>query len=49
MELPIKQGVISADDITGEIGDLIDGKVPGRTDVYKRQLLWRRKTAVWWS
>lgn len=31
MELPIKQGVISADDITGEIGDLIDGKVPGRT------------------
>ena len=31
MELPIKQGVISAEDITGEIGDLIDGKVPGRT------------------
>lgn len=31
MELPIKQGVVSADDITGEIGDLIDGKVPGRT------------------
>ena len=25
------RGVISADDITGEIGDLIDGKVPGRT------------------
>ena len=31
MELPIKQGVVSAEDITGELGDLIDGKVPGRT------------------
>ena len=28
---PSSRGVISADDITGEIGDLIDGKVPGRT------------------
>ena len=32
MELPIKQGVISPADVTGEIGDLIAGKVPGRLD-----------------
>ena len=30
IEIPIKQGVISADDITGEIGDLLSGKVKGR-------------------
>ena len=32
MELPIKEGVISPEDIAGEIGDLIAGKVPGRRD-----------------
>ena len=32
IEIPIKQGVISADDITGEIGDLLSGKVQGRTN-----------------
>lgn len=32
MELPIKQGVITPADVTGEIGDLIAGKVPGRAD-----------------
>ena len=31
IELPIKEGVITPEQITGEIGDLIDGKVPGRT------------------
>lgn len=31
IEIPIQQGVISPDDITGEIGDLIAGRVPGRT------------------
>ena len=30
MELPLQQGVITPEDITGEIGDLIAGKVPGR-------------------
>lgn len=30
MELPIKQGVITPEAVTGEIGDLIAGKVPGR-------------------
>lgn len=30
MEIPIKQGVVTPEDIAGEIGDLIAGKVPGR-------------------
>ena len=30
MEIPLQQGVITPDDITGEIGDLLSGKVVGR-------------------
>lgn len=32
IEIPIKQGVISKENITGEIGDLLSGKVVGRTN-----------------
>ena len=28
----VEAGVISADDVTGDLGDLIIGRVPGRTD-----------------
>ena len=30
MEIPIKKGVIAEENITGEIGDLLSGNVPGR-------------------
>ena len=30
-EIPLKKGIISREDIAGEIGDLILQKVPGRT------------------
>lgn len=32
MELPIKRGVISKDDVTGELGQVLAGMIPGRTD-----------------
>lgn len=32
IEIPIKEGVIKEDDIAGEIGDVIAGSIPGRTD-----------------
>lgn len=32
IEIPLKEGVITEADITGEIGDLLDGKVEGRTN-----------------
>lgn len=30
MEIPLSQGVIQKEDIAGEIGDLLSGKIPGR-------------------
>ena len=32
MELPIKKSIISATDIAGELGELIDGQISGRTN-----------------
>ncbi len=32
MELPIKNGIISATDIVGELGELLDGQIDGRTN-----------------
>lgn len=32
IEIPLKQGIISEDDIAGEMGDLLLGRIEGRTD-----------------
>ncbi len=32
VELPLKQGILRPEDISGEIGDLLLGKLPGRAD-----------------
>ncbi|OHD19913.1 MAG: hypothetical protein A2Y38_01820 [Spirochaetes bacterium GWB1_59_5] len=32
MELPLKQGVISERDIAGELGQVLEGLIPGRSN-----------------